>query len=58
MQQQQPANTPAKRPKSLKGSVIYLTDNEEDLFSTGEWPPPKEIGEVPPKKPPVKRPKT
>lgn len=22
--------------KSLKGSVIFLTDNEQDLFSTGE----------------------
>ena len=25
-----------KELKSLKGSVIFLTDNEQDLFSTGE----------------------
>lgn len=27
---------PVEAPPSLKGSVIYLTDDEEELFSTGE----------------------
>jgi prevent-host-death family protein len=28
--------TPVEDPPSLKGSVVYLVDDEEALFSTGE----------------------
>ncbi|MFO7573507.1 MAG: type II toxin-antitoxin system Phd/YefM family antitoxin [Gaiellaceae bacterium] len=27
---------PVEEPPSLKGSVIYLVENDEELFSTGE----------------------